>query len=162
MIEIASGNLFDSGCEALVNPVNCVGTMGKGLSKQFADRFPSILPRYKNACNRGKLTPGGTLSIIPAELGLFGATRLIINVATKQHWRHPSKLAWIEDGIFSIINDIGLYSIRSVAIPAIGCGYGGLNWDDVLAMLTISFRVVVVRVKVYGPQEGAKTPLFPE
>jgi len=114
--------------EAIVNPVNCVGVMGAGLAKQFALRYPEILPAYRKACHEGVLQPGSVLMhLMPAT----GNPRFIVSFPTKHHWLHPSKSSWIIDGMESMYNALNKEKVESVGLPAIGCGLGGLPWGTV-------------------------------
>ena len=128
-------NIFDSNCEALVNPVNCVGVMGKGLALQFKKRFPRTCDIYIRAAKEGRVVPGYVFITpvieedrIPGDGGL---PRYIIHFPTKQHWAEKSRIEFIRDGLESLRKTIKLYNIESIAIPAIGCGLGGLNWSEV-------------------------------
>ena len=129
MIREMTGSIFDSGADVLVNPVNCVGVAGAGLAKAFRERFPENFAACKLACDRRELRPGGIL------LHDMGQGRWIANVATKDHWRNPSQLEWIDSGLKLVRSACLNLNIRSIAIPAIGCGLGGLPWADVRAMI---------------------------
>ena len=136
MIRFVQGNIFDSGCEALVNPVNCVGVMGKGLALQFKRRFPANFASYAAACRRRELAPG-RLHVF--EVGA-GTPRLIINFPTKRHWRDPSRLDDIAQGLHSLASAINDNRIRSIAILPLGCGLGGLPWPDVRQLILHHLR----------------------
>ena len=125
MITYVQGDIFQSGAEALVNPVNCVGAMGKGLALQFRQRFPANNKEYLEACHAGSLRPG---QICAVKNGAR-APQWILNVATKDHWRHPSREEWISSGLANIRRLCQELGIRSVAIPALGAGLGGLPWS---------------------------------
>ena len=131
MIRFAKGNIFDSGCEALVNPVNCVGVMGKGLALQFKQRFPANFASYAQACRTGELVPGFVHTF---HTGLPQPSR-IVNFPTKRHWRDPSRLDDIADALHSLNIEVCIERIRSIAIPPLGCGLGGLPWPDVRALI---------------------------
>ena len=124
MIIETSGNLLDSSADILVNPVNCVGVMGKGLALQFKKKFPENFSTYKKYCNKGKLYPGHVLST--KEKG-----KIILNVATKQHWKAPSYILHISRGLTEIkrILEQDYEEHLAIAMPAIGCGLGMLDWD---------------------------------
>lgn len=124
-------DIFKSGAKALVNPVNCKGVMGKGLALQFKLRFPQNFKLYKQACSDGSLVIGT----------VFGTRRPdgfhIINFPTKNHWKEPSNIQYIIDGLSSMSKYLFKHpEIDSVALPAIGCGLGGLSWEDVLETIT--------------------------
>ncbi len=131
MIRFPKGNIFDSGCDALVNPVNCVGVMGKGLALQFKQRFPANFFSYAKACRAGELVPG--------RMHLFDThspqPRCIVNFPTKRHWRDASRLDDVAHGLTALAGVIAAHDIRSIAIPPLGCGLGGLPWPDVRALI---------------------------
>lgn len=137
-ITYTRGNLLESDCEVLVNPVNCVGVMGKGLALQFKEEFgEAITHEYKVACSKGTLRPGR-----PQFLRVYGTntrsgtkTYGVINFPTKLHWRDPSRIEWIEQGLISLAAFIRTRNIGSIAVPRLGCGLGGLNWAHVRPLI---------------------------
>lgn len=126
MITEGKGSIFDSDAEAIVNAVNCVGVMGAGLAKAFKDRFPHMNEQYEVKCSRGLLRPG-QLDIYVVD----STPKYIINFPTKDDWKHPSRMEYIQEGIAALHFEVFKWKIRSVAIPALGCGLGGLDWKDV-------------------------------
>lgn len=147
-VELASGSLFDSGAEALVNTVNCVGVMGKGVALEFKRRFPANFRAYAAACKRGEVGIGRMLVVSTLEL----SPRWIINFPTKQHWRNPSRTGWIYVGLLDMVWQVRARKITSIAIPALGCGNGGLNWSHVEPMIREAFYPLAhVRVLLYAP-----------
>jgi O-acetyl-ADP-ribose deacetylase (regulator of RNase III) len=126
-LRFTSGDLFNSGAEALVNPVNCVGVMGKGLALQFKKRFPRNFDHYKQACDSKSLQPGHVLVVETGDV----APAWIINLPTKRHWRAKSQLGDIVSGLQALRNELLARGIQSVAIPALGAGLGGLSWAEV-------------------------------
>jgi O-acetyl-ADP-ribose deacetylase (regulator of RNase III) len=124
MIEFAKGDLFADGADALVNPVNCVGVMGKGLALEFKKRFPKNFKAYELYCELGYLDPGETFNYEERD-------RFIINAATKNHWKGQSRIEYIRDCLNSIRVTLLQNNIESIAIPALGCGLGGLSWSEV-------------------------------
>lgn len=122
---INNGNIFNSTCEFIINPVNCVGVMGKGLALQFKNLFPNNFSKYRQHCLEGNLSIGKLL--ITTE-----NNRKIINFPTKEHWKNPSKLEYIILGLEKLENAINGFNIKSIAFPKIGSGLGGLNWNLVL------------------------------
>jgi O-acetyl-ADP-ribose deacetylase (regulator of RNase III) len=128
MIKLTQGNLLKAGTEALVNTVNTVGVMGKGIALQFKRAFPENYAFYRSACERGEVQPGRMLVF---ETGWIGPPRSIINFPTKRDWRAPSRLEDIERGLAALVEEITTRGIRSIAIPPLGCGNGGLDWQEV-------------------------------
>ena len=146
----AVGDIFASTCEALVNPVDCTGAQGKGLALEFRRRYPFPCAEYKRHCGGGRMAPGwlwsfsGHASSVP---------RWIIFAATKAHWSAPSELAWVSDALENLVAHIGVHPIRSIAIPAIGCGLGGLPWSEVRPLiLAAAERMSCDRVVVFAPK----------
>jgi len=147
VIEYRKGDIFQSGAFALVNPVNCVGVMGAGLALEFKKRFPANFVAYKGHCDRRAMRMG---VIFPALTGL-DMPRWIFNVPTKHHWKDASSLAGVESGIVALARLVSDMSIPSVAIPALGCGLGGLVWSDVRPLIDREFAASEARVIVYEP-----------
>ena len=151
MIRFAKGNIFDSCCEALVNPVNCVGIMGKGLALQFKQRFPANFSSYAKACRAGELVPG--------HMHLFDTgshlPRCIVNFPTKRHWRDASRLDDVDHGLAALARVIAANDIRSIAVPPLGCGLGGLPWHDVRQLMDRHFSPLDhVGIVIYGAAPG--------
>jgi O-acetyl-ADP-ribose deacetylase (regulator of RNase III) len=128
VITLASGNLFNADVEALVNAVNCVGVMGKGLALQFKERFPANFKAYAKACKAGEVRTG---AMFVFATGLLQNPRFLVNFPTKQHWRDSSRIEDIEAGLQSLVVEVRDRRIRSIAVPALGCGLGGLEWREV-------------------------------
>ena len=122
MIEYKAGNILKEDAEALVNPVNCVGIMGRGLALQFKKEFPRNFTSYAAACKRNEVQPG---RMFVFETGQLTSPRYIINFPTKRHWRGKSRMEDIEAGLAALAEEIRSGSIRSIAIPPLGCGLGG-------------------------------------
>ncbi|MYS33868.1 O-acetyl-ADP-ribose deacetylase (regulator of RNase III) [Streptomyces sp. KhCrAH-43] len=155
MIEETHGNLLDADVDALVNTVNTVGVMGKGVALQFKQAFPDNFKSYKAACDHKEFALGDVLVHDSYRLGV---QRFIINFPTKGHWRSRSRLQDIETGLKSLVAAIDDYQITSIAIPALGCGNGGLNWEEVRSLIYESLGDLEgVRVLLYPPQ-GAPAP----
>jgi len=155
MITIRRGNLLTADVQALVNTVNTEGVMGKGIALQFARAFPDILPPYEAACRTGELVPGRVQVV--ERPGLL-KPQFIINFPTKRHWRAKSRLADIESGLRDLVREVRERGIQSIALPPLGCGLGGLAWDDVRPRIEAAFRALPeVEVQLFPP-EGAPTP----
>ena len=128
MIELRTGDIFDEDVEALVNSVNCVGVMGRGIALQFKNLFPENFKAYAEACERQEVQPGW---MFVYESGKMTNPRYIINFPTKRHWRAKSRMEDIEAGLDALAGEIRDRNIRSIAIPPLGSSLGGLNWADV-------------------------------
>jgi O-acetyl-ADP-ribose deacetylase (regulator of RNase III) len=128
MIILTKGNLLDADAEALVNAVNTEGVMGKGIAWQFAKKYPEMLKAYRRACIRGEVQPG--IMYIYERREMFGP-RYIINFPMKRLWRSPSRIEDIESGLVGLADSIRVLGIRGIAVPASGCGNGGLEWSKV-------------------------------
>jgi len=128
-IEAGTGNLLASNAEALVNTVNTVGVMGKGIALQFKNAYPNAFKAYAAACKRGEVVTGKMFVFETEQLG--PSARFIINFPTKKHWKGKSKLEYIEAGLVDLVRVIREYRITSIAVPPLGCGNGGLQWSVV-------------------------------
>ena len=150
MISYTKGDLLSSKAQALVNTVNTVGVMGKGIALHFKELFPYNFTVYAEACKKGELAPGKMLVVKDSNLAL--GEKLIINFPTKVHWRQPSQYEYIEDGLRALVRVIGEYGITSIAIPPLGCGNGGLDWAVVKEMIAQALSSVDgVEITVYEP-----------
>ena len=124
VIKYTKGDIFDSQCQAIINTVNCEGKMGKGLAYQFKKKFPEMEQDYVKVCLNGELYPG--------KLHIYQEKNfLIINFPTKKKWREKSKIEYIIIGLRKLKEEIIKKGIKSVAIPPLGAGNGGLNWNEV-------------------------------
>ena len=154
------GNILKANAQALVNPVNCVGVAGKGLALLFRRAWPANYNIYVAACKNGQLRPG-RLHIFPT--GRLGNPKWIINFPTEDDWRDKSKLIYIEAGLDALVIACLTNRIERVAIPPLGCGLGGLKWEDVEPLIRERFaaRMYIV-VDLYKPTDGwppmAETP----
>ena len=142
------GNIFDSTAQVLVNPVNCVGIMGAGLAKQFADNFPDLLVGYREMCRLGKMQPG-TVPLYK-HIKNPGDFYTIALFPTKNHWREPSELEYIESGLQDLHEKLQMDGYQSVAIPKLGCGLGGLRWNDVDPLICAEFSSSKIKATLYG------------
>lgn len=149
MITQENGNLLAADVEALVNTVNCKGIMGKGVALQFKEAYPKYYEKYRVECETGKFQPG---MVWPYETQQLLNPRYIINFATKGHWKGNSKLEYIYRGLPTLVDLVKQKQIKSIAIPALGCGYGGLNWNEVRPLIEQAFvDLPDVEVKLYAP-----------
>lgn len=144
MITWKRGNLLDDDADALVNTVNCVGVMGKGIALQFKNRYPRMFQSYRNHCGRNMYTPGCCMLV----RGDDGSK--IINVASKDHWMQDSQLPWVQRIIQSLAK-LPDSSIRSIALPPIGCGNGGLDWKVVKQLMIEAFQDSEIEYRIYEP-----------
>ena len=149
MTEIAKGNLLEADVEALVNTVNCVGFMGKGIALQFKQAFPENFKAYEAACRAGQVVPGRMF--IFDNRGLINP-RYIVNFPTKRHWRGKSRIADIQSGLKALVEDVRRLGVSSIAVPPLGCGLGGLDWRKVRPMIEGAFAALPeVRVLLFEP-----------
>ncbi|WP_291722272.1 macro domain-containing protein [Bernardetia sp.] len=126
------GNILESNAEVIINPVNMVGVMGKGLALQFKQKFPYNYKVYKEACQNKTIDVGKLLLVDESSLE---RKKFIINFPTKKHWRSASKIEYVEEGLKDLVKIINENNFGSIAIPALGCGLGGLDWEDVKLLL---------------------------
>ncbi len=128
MITLTTGDILVAEAEALVNTVNCVGVMGRGIALQFRKAFPANFKAYEAVCAREELRPG---KMLVYETGLLTGPKFIINFPTKRHWKANSRIEDIDSGLFALAEEISRRNIKSIAIPPLGCGLGGLDWQQV-------------------------------
>lgn len=151
MIEYKQGNILNEDAEALTNTVNCVGAMGRGIALQFKYAFPDNFKAYEAACKKGKVQPG---KMFVFETGKLTNPRFIINFPTKRHWRGKSQIEDIESGLKALVDTICRYNIRSIAIPPLGSGLGGLDWSRVKTCIEVALQSLTdVRVIIYEPSD---------
>jgi O-acetyl-ADP-ribose deacetylase (regulator of RNase III) len=150
MIEFTSGDILRSEAEALVNTVNCVGVMGRGIALQFKNAYPDNFKAYAAACQRGEVQPG---RMFVFETGQLTPPRYIVNFPTKRHWRGKSRMEDIDAGLTALAEVIRAKGIRSIAIPPLGSGLGGLDWAEVRPRIEAGLRPLAdVQVFVYEPK----------
>jgi O-acetyl-ADP-ribose deacetylase (regulator of RNase III) len=133
MIIQGKGSILDADVEAVVNTVNELGYMGKGLALEFKTRYPANFKAYEAACEKGDVTVGRMF--VTEHIDMFGP-RWLINFPTKRDWRNGSRIEWISSGLEDLVRVIGERQIRSIAIPPLGCGNGGLDWKTVRPLIT--------------------------
>jgi len=151
MIRYAQGNLLEAHAEAFVNTVNTVGVSGKGIALMFKENFPENFKAYEAASKAGIIEPGG---LFVTERDDMLSPRYIINFATKKHWRNPSRLEWIKTGLISLRTEIAERDIRSIAIPPLGAGNGGLDWRDVKPFIADALEGIDCDIIVYEPTQA--------
>lgn len=156
-VRIVSGDMLKSDADIWVNPVNAVGVSGKGLAKVLRDRYPQMYAHYREECAFGKFRPGDVIAwrnpVYPVTLPLY-----IFSAATKHDWRHPSQLEWISLCCDNIIRTVDMLypataatKAPTIAVPALGCGEGGLSWDDVSKMIQFKFDRWDCDIELYRP-----------
>ena len=134
-LKFTHDSIFESDSEAIVNPVNCVGVSGAGLAKQFAQRYPKNDRLYREACKDNRVQPGRGLITETCRQ----SPRFIVNFPTKRHWRDRSRLSDIQLGLRNLHRELLRRDIRSIALPALGAGLGGLPWPDVRDLIEREF-----------------------
>jgi O-acetyl-ADP-ribose deacetylase (regulator of RNase III) len=150
MIELRHGDILKAKADALVNTVNTAGVMGRGIALQFKKAFPDVFKAYESACKRGEVRVGEVLSY---DLNRFEQPHFVINVPTKKHWRGKSRMEHIESGLRALVDEVKRLRVRSVAVPPLGCGLGGLNWADVRPRIEEAFKALPdVNVLLFEPK----------
>ncbi len=154
MIKYIQGDLLSANAEALVNTVNTVGVMGKGIALQFKERYPSNFKIYSTACKRKELKTGKMLIVTERTLE---KEQIIINFPTKTEWYQRSQYSFIEEGLKDLVNVINKLNIKSIAIPPLGCGNGGLKWDLIKSMMERYLSPLeCVDIQIFEPNETIK------
>lgn len=160
MIQYKTGNLLDSKAEALVNTVNTVGVMGKGIALQFKNIFPNNFKIYREACKNKNLKTGQLL--VTDEESLLTGKKIIINFPTKTTWRLPSEYEYIEEGLIDLVKIIKNKDIKSIAIPPLGAGNGGLDWNKVKQQLEKHLSNIDCDIHIYEPSSAIQEILKKE
>ncbi len=149
MLHFIKGDILKADAEALVNTVNCVGVMGRGIALQFRKAFPENFKAYKSACDKKQLHPG---IMFVYDLNRFQNPRYVVNFPTKRHWKGKSKIEDIESGLEALVQEVSKRNIRSIAVPPLGCGLGGLDWTQVKQIIERVFNALPdVHVLLYEP-----------
>jgi O-acetyl-ADP-ribose deacetylase (regulator of RNase III) len=159
MITYKEGNILDAHAEALVNTVNTVGVMGKGIALQFRNTFPENYKAYLDAVKEKKIELG-KVQVVPVHD--VKGVKYVINFPTKAHWRYPSRINWIKSGLQDLRKELVSHEIKSVAIPPLGCGNGGLNWNEVKPLIEESLRDLSLDIIIYEPSDLIKEALKKE
>jgi len=155
MITFTTGDILNADVEALVNTVNCVGVMGRGIALQFKNSFPENYAAYARACDQEQVQPG---RMFVFETGTMTNPKYIINFPTKRHWRGKSRMEDIDSGLLALVDEIKRRHIRSIAIPPLGSGLGGLNWSVVRNHIEKALSELSdVRVVIYEPNGAPDT-----
>jgi O-acetyl-ADP-ribose deacetylase (regulator of RNase III)/uncharacterized protein YwgA len=157
MVKALIGNLFESDAQTLVNTVNCVGVMGKGVALEFKKRFPAMFADYVDRCERKRVRLGEPYLYEDQLSGMR-----VVNFPTKDHWRSPSRLSEIERGLDYFVKHYAQWGIKSVAMPPLGCGNGGLEWSEVGPLIYRKVRALPIEVEVYAPYGTPKHELTKE
>ncbi len=149
MINICGGDMLEGDAEAVVCTVNTKGVMGKGVALACARRFEGLEDRYAAACAGGEVRVGEMWTF---PTGLLLGPRLIVCFPTKEHWARPSRLEWVASGLAALVKTIEHHGLESVAVPALGCGLGGLAWPHVERLIQDALGSVEARIDVYPPR----------
>lgn len=153
--KIIKGNIFNSNCQTLVNTVNCVGFMGKGIALEFGYRYPEMERKYKEMCKENKIRIG--------KLWLYKSNdKRILNFPTKKDWKHPSKLEYIEEGLKNFANNYANQGVTSIAFPQLGTSSGGLEWTEIRALMLRYLSNLEIPIEIYEFEAKAKDDLYEE
>lgn len=144
-MKVKIGDIFDSSCTTLVNTVNCVGVMGKGIALDFKKKFPKMFGDYVNRCQNDELKPGVPYFYLNDD----GTS--ILNFPTKDHWRSPSKLSYIIEGLDWFVDNYENAAVKSIAFPPLGCGNGGLSWSVVGPIMYKKLADLPIQIEIYAP-----------
>jgi len=159
MIEIAKGNLLKADAEALVNTVNCMGYMGKGIALQFKQAFPENFKAYEKVCKAHQLHPG---RVFVFKTGMFGNPKYVINFPTKRHWKGNARIEDIKSGLAALVSEVRNLGLRSIAVPPLGCGLGGLDWAEVRPMIEAALAELSdVQVLLFEPAGAPDAKTMP-
>ncbi|WP_028665906.1 type II toxin-antitoxin system antitoxin DNA ADP-ribosyl glycohydrolase DarG [Runella zeae] len=159
MIKYIKGNLLQAKTHALVNTVNTVGVMGKGIALQFKEQFPANFKAYSYACKNGKIGIG---KLFVFEENTLEGKKIIINFPTKTEWYKKSQYSYIEEGLKDLVKIIEEYKLESIALPPLGCGNGGLDWGKVKALIENYLANLSIEIIVYEPNDAVKEALQKE
>lgn len=153
MITVKIGNIFESNMDVLVNTVNCVGVMGRGIAKEYKAKFPKMYDEYRLLCENKKLTTGKVYPYYESD------KVKILNFPTKQHWKSPSKLEYVIDGLNWFVSNYENLEIKSIAFPPLGCGNGGLDWETIGPIMYKTLKDLPIVIEIYAPfgTDKAKT-----
>ena len=160
MIHYTNGNILESNAQALVNTVNTLGVMGKGIALQFKRAYPNNFYAYQKACKQGDIAIGKLF--VTKEYNLNSGEKIIINFPTKNDWRKSSEYSYVENGLDNLVQIISQHNIHSVALPPLGAGNGGLEWEKVKKIIEQKLSDLDVEITVYEPTREIKEYLKTE
>ncbi len=160
MIKFIKGNILESPAQALVNTVNTVGIMGKGIALQFREAFPNNYKAYREACKNNEVRIGKLF--VYTDNNILAGEKIIINFPTKTDWRKSSEYEYIEKGLEHLVEIIAEYNIKSIAIPPLGAGNGGLEWEKVKKMIIEKLRNIDIEIYIYEPTKRIREHLKKE
>lgn len=153
-IMFKQGDIFDSNAQVITNTINTVGVMGAGLAKQFKERFPDMFADYQKRCRRREVRVGRPYLWKPPNR----EGKWVLNFPTKQHWKSNSRLKWIEEGLCYLLEHYEEWGIKSLAMPALGCDLGGLNWEKQVKPLMVRYlSQMKIPVEIYEPLLAKRT-----
>jgi O-acetyl-ADP-ribose deacetylase (regulator of RNase III)/uncharacterized protein YwgA len=154
-VEILIGDIINDDSQTLVNTVNCVGIMGKGIALEFKEKFPEMFEDYRKRCAKKEVMPG-----VPyLYKNYYGSPVSIVNFPTKDHWRSASRIDDIKKGLDIFVNNYKKWNVRPVAFPPLGCGNGGLSWEDVGPLMYSKLSKLDIPVHIYAPYSTPKEQL---
>lgn len=156
MINVRLGNIFETKMDVLVNTVNCVGVMGKGIALQYKKLYPEMFNEYKTLCNENLIQTGKLYPYYYKE------NLKVLNFPTKDHWRSPSKMEYIINGLDWFVSNYNILGISSIAFPPLGCGNGGLSWDEVGPLMYNKLKDLPIDIEIYAPFGTEKNKLTSE
>jgi O-acetyl-ADP-ribose deacetylase (regulator of RNase III) len=145
MLTFTKGNIFSSKAQTLTCPVNCKGVMGKGLALEFKKWFPGLFDAYKRACDKGDVAIGRPWMFQMSDV------RQVLCFATKDHWKNPSTYEYIDLGLETLKNHYDTMGIASLALPPLGCGLGGLEWNEVKPMIEKHLGQLSIPIEIFEP-----------
>lgn len=154
-VEFVKGDLFSYNADIIVNTVNCVGVMGAGIALSFKQRYPDMYNDYVRKCRRKEVFPGKPYIWSRSDMFSNSDTDIIINFPTKNHWKNPSKYEYIDDGLRWMKDILPNFSGKTIAIPPLGCGHGGLDWAIVKEMIISYLKDIDMRILVFEPDPAS-------
>ncbi len=160
MITYLEGNILESQAQAIINTVNTIGVMGKGIALQFKNAFPNNFKAYQKACKEGEVKVGKMF--VYEDENLIIGKKIIINFPTKTTWKRPSEYEYIQNGLDDLVQIIQKYNIKSIAIPPLGAGNGGLDWAKVKKMIEDKLAHLETQIYIYEPTAQIKEQLKKE